>query len=88
MRRLKKSGYNRHQIERDVTSGVSFGSSNVDLEVRQDHVIEKILTSASVLALQMYGVCSHFREVNCVTKVCYNPSFVVQLGTSVSIVSL
>ena len=42
-----------------------------------------MLTSASVLALQMYGVCSLFRELNCVAKVRYNPSFVVQLGTSI-----
>ena len=44
-----------------------------------------MLTSASVLALQLYGVCSLFREVNCVSKV---PFFVVQLRTSIFIVSL
>ena len=34
------------------------------------------------------GFVSLFREVNCVSKVCYNHFFVVQLGTYIFIVSL
>ena len=72
----------------DPRAACARGCGSARLSVRQDHVIEKMLTSASVLALQMYGVCSLFREVNCVSKIRYNPFFVVQLRTSLFIVSL